>query len=316
MQIYSSRPLFGQWSPPCYSRWLSGARVGERCSRSVFTRLQSRVSFKKSVSRSHPSSSTRSDRRDRDASQDYRGKFVLLNFWATWCPPCLEEMPSMEALHQRLMDRARLRGRSPYPPTKEGAEDRAGLHRQARTSPSPSLLDPDQRVSSTRYGAKNLPTSFLIDREGRVVAAAQGERDWSSQGAISYVEEIVTARVMNAVVSTVRKSVDLPARPRRHGTVACAVCADHCPVTALGAAVAADDPRVAVVNGHDIRLSYVYEQIESLPLGEQIVIRERFDRFVDSLDSGGSPLPIHDRIGFRRRAAASRNRQAVRGRSI
>lgn len=43
------------------------------------------------------------------------------------------------------------------------------------------------------------------------------------------------------------------------------------------------DPRVAVVNDHEIRLSYVYEQIESLPLGEQIMIRERFDRFVDSL---------------------------------
>ena len=118
---------------------------------------------------------------------EFRGQYVLLNFWATWCPPCLEEMPSLDVLYQRYRHRgfAVLAVSS----DQEGARVVQGFIEKLGVS-FPSLLDPDGRVSSA-YGAKNLPLSFLLDRQGNVIAAAQGARDWASPEALSTLEEII-----------------------------------------------------------------------------------------------------------------------------
>lgn len=121
------------------------------------------------------------------ALTDMRGKVVLLNFWATWCPPCLKEMPAMEASFQRYRkhDFTILAVSS----DQEGADivreftDKLGVT-------FPVLLDTDQRVS-TLYGAKNLPVSFIVDRQGRIVAGSQGARDWASPEAISTLDELL-----------------------------------------------------------------------------------------------------------------------------
>ena len=120
---------------------------------------------------------------------DFRGSYVLLNFWATWCPPCVREMPSMDALYTRLMDQGLVV--VAVSSDQEGAAivqdfvDRLGVS-------FPILLDSDGAVSAS-YGARNLPTSLLLDRQGRVIAAAQGARDWGSDEAVSYVEELLAA---------------------------------------------------------------------------------------------------------------------------
>ncbi|MGI9336781.1 MAG: TlpA disulfide reductase family protein [Gammaproteobacteria bacterium] len=116
---------------------------------------------------------------------DFRGRYVLLNFWATWCPPCLEEMPSMDGLEKRYEDRNF--AVVAVSTDKEGADivqgfvDRLGVGFVV-------LLDPEQRVAG-EYGAVNLPVSFLLDREGRVIAAALGARDWLSEESLSYLDE-------------------------------------------------------------------------------------------------------------------------------
>jgi len=126
----------------------------------------------------------------RVALTEFRGQFVLLNFWATWCPPCLEEMPSMDLLYQRLRDRGFVV--IAISSDKEGAPVVGSFVDKLGTS-FPILLDPDGQVSRA-YGAKNLPVSFLLDRDGRVIAAAQGARDWASTQALSVLEELVTAK--------------------------------------------------------------------------------------------------------------------------
>jgi len=118
--------------------------------------------------------------------QDYRGRFVVLNFWATWCPPCLEEMPSLEALQQRYRDK-NLRVLA-ISSDEEGAEIVNQFIVKLGTT-FPILLDPDQQVSD-RYGAGSLPVTFVLDPEGRVVAAAQGARDWNSPEAHSVFDEL------------------------------------------------------------------------------------------------------------------------------
>ena len=117
----------------------------------------------------------------------FRGKFVLVNFWATWCPPCLQEMPAMEASFQRYSDHDFII--LAVSSDREGAAvvrpfiDKLGVT-------FPILLDTDQRVS-TQYGATNLPVSFLLDRQGQVIAGSQGARDWSSAAAISLLDELL-----------------------------------------------------------------------------------------------------------------------------
>jgi peroxiredoxin len=122
--------------------------------------------------------------------EQYRGKYVLLNFWATWCPPCLEEMPSMDALYTQFRDRGfevvAISSDKEGAGIVQGFVDKLGVEFMI-------LLDPDGSVSAS-YGAKNLPVSFLLNRQGKVVAAAQGSRDWASSEAQSVIGEIIQAQ--------------------------------------------------------------------------------------------------------------------------
>jgi len=91
---------------------------------------------------------------------ELRGRPVLLNFWATWCPPCIEEAPALEALHQRYGDRLAVVGvdRLEAAPAVLEFRDRFGLT-------YPLLLDRDGAVGD-RYGVRGLPETWLIDADG------------------------------------------------------------------------------------------------------------------------------------------------------
>ncbi|MGB5337502.1 MAG: TlpA disulfide reductase family protein [Gammaproteobacteria bacterium] len=109
----------------------------------------------------------------RHTLQDYRGQVVLLNFWATWCPPCRREMPALEALYRKLQDQ-------PFVVLAvnqwEDADHVFAYTGELNVFPSfPILFDPQSSVSA-EYGVKGLPTSFLIDQQGRVTHRALGGR--------------------------------------------------------------------------------------------------------------------------------------------
>jgi peroxiredoxin len=95
-----------------------------------------------------------------------RGKVVLLNFWATWCPPCRKEMPDMEVLYQRFRDK----GLIVLAVSDENRETVAGY--LAKTPYTfPVLLDPDREVNNA-YGVEGIPKSFIFDAKGNLVALA------------------------------------------------------------------------------------------------------------------------------------------------
>jgi thiol-disulfide isomerase/thioredoxin len=107
--------------------------------------------------------------------QDYRGKVVLINFWATWCPPCRREMPALEQLYSNLGDQAfAVLAINQW----EDADHVFAYMGDLNVFPSfPILFDPESRVSA-EFGVKGLPTSFLLDKQGRVVFRAVGGRDF------------------------------------------------------------------------------------------------------------------------------------------
>jgi len=104
-----------------------------------------------------------------------RGKVVLLNFWATWCPPCREEMPSIERLHQEF----RNQGLAVVAvDLQESPKQVARFMRDFRLN-FPAVLDAEGKVAA-QYQVRALPATFLVDRAGRVVGQALGPRDWAS----------------------------------------------------------------------------------------------------------------------------------------
>jgi peroxiredoxin len=118
---------------------------------------------------------------------DFKGKVVFLNFWATWCEPCREEMPSMERLHRAYKDRGLVvlaisldvQGASVVKPF---------VKRFALTFPIG--LDPKMAVRET-YGVWAVPSTFFIDRKGKRALFANGAREWDSKAAHAVVESLL-----------------------------------------------------------------------------------------------------------------------------
>lgn len=119
--------------------------------------------------------------------QEHRGAVVFLNFWATWCPPCKEEMPSMQRLYRRFKDR-RFTILAISIDTADPGKVAAFAKALALTFPIG--LDPKMEVAD-RYGIRALPGSFLIDRTGQIAAIALGPRDWDHPSAHAVVEALL-----------------------------------------------------------------------------------------------------------------------------
>jgi peroxiredoxin len=117
---------------------------------------------------------------------DYRGKVVAVNFWATWCPPCRHELPSMERAYKAYRDRGfvilGVNVGENWETVAPFLEDFALTY--------PVLLDKDSSAMS-QWGIMGLPTTFILDTEGRITHSITGGRDWDDAGFRKHLEEII-----------------------------------------------------------------------------------------------------------------------------
>ena len=107
---------------------------------------------------------------------DYRGQVVLVNFWATWCPPCVNELPSMQALRDGLADQpfeilALNMGERPK-------EIQRFLDSFDTELSFPILLNADHSVAKN-WKVRGMPTSVLVDKNGQIAMTEVGPRDWN-----------------------------------------------------------------------------------------------------------------------------------------
>ena len=116
----------------------------------------------------------------------YRGKVVLLNFWASWCPPCLREMPSMERL------RVKMTGRPLAIVPLDSAEtpEEVNAYLSKMKLGFPILLDPDGS-NTRRWKVFALPTTFLLDAQGRVRYVLTGPTEWDEGEALKVIESLL-----------------------------------------------------------------------------------------------------------------------------
>lgn len=114
----------------------------------------------------------------------FKGKPLLLNLWATWCAPCVREMPTLDALAVRESDRLQVLTVSQ---DLEGAAKVAPFFEKAKFKALQPYLDPDVALS-TGYGV-NLPTTILYDSQGREVWRVSGDMDWAGETAAKLIAE-------------------------------------------------------------------------------------------------------------------------------
>jgi thiol-disulfide isomerase/thioredoxin len=123
------------------------------------------------------------------AKEAYRGRVVLLNFWATWCPPCRDELPSLERLQRRL-------GGADFAVvaiTVKDSPDNVARFLGGRPAAFDILMDDDMRTAKA-YRAAGVPVTYLLDRDGRLVAGKTGPQRWDTKEVERLVEALVAAK--------------------------------------------------------------------------------------------------------------------------
>jgi peroxiredoxin len=118
--------------------------------------------------------------------QQYRGKVVFLNFWATWCIPCREEMPAMEQLHQTFQQQ----GLAILAVNLKESPDKVKAFFDQYQLSYTALLDESGSVFRD-YQVMGLPTTYLISREGTLLARGVGGRDWTRADAKDLIRALL-----------------------------------------------------------------------------------------------------------------------------
>ena len=120
------------------------------------------------------------------ALSEFRGQIVVLNFWATWCPPCIDEMPSLNEFAEKYQGNGiQVIGLS--------VDENVAAYEEFLASNQISFLtlrDPAHNTSDI-YGTFRFPETYIIDREGRLARKVIGAIDWASPREFKYFDELL-----------------------------------------------------------------------------------------------------------------------------
>ncbi len=121
-----------------------------------------------------------------------RGTVVLLNFWATWCPPCIEEMPSMDDLNKRFKAK-------PFTMIAVSIDENwasvEGFLKELNRAPTFAIAhDPNQKQANGVFGIEQYPESFLIDKKGVIRGYYQGAVNWTSKEILNKFSAILNEK--------------------------------------------------------------------------------------------------------------------------
>lgn len=124
---------------------------------------------------------------------DFRGKVVLLSFWASWCTPCLVELPTFIDLYESLGDQ----GLVILPLNVDEPDVAANFVTnfwKKRSFPFPTYYDPDKKASDA-FELNNLPSNYVIDKSGKTVAMGFGANDWSNDESKAIIKALLAEKI-------------------------------------------------------------------------------------------------------------------------
>lgn len=117
---------------------------------------------------------------------DYKGRVVLLNFWASWCPPCRDEFPSLELLQKKL-------GSRDFTVLAISVSDSAEAVTRFLGGRAPvfDILMDDDGKASAAFRARGVPVTYLLDRQGRLLAGKTGPQQWDSPAMEALIRQAI-----------------------------------------------------------------------------------------------------------------------------
>jgi cytochrome c biogenesis protein CcmG/thiol:disulfide interchange protein DsbE len=118
---------------------------------------------------------------------DFKGKVVLLNFWASWCAPCRREIPSLERLYQMRKDKG---FKIVAVNSERASTSQIASFADANRMSFPILLNPQGDVSSN-YWVRAIPTSFLLDKKGVIKWKIVGGREWDGSNVLTTIDQLL-----------------------------------------------------------------------------------------------------------------------------
>lgn len=136
-----------------------------------------------------PGFSFLSARGEKRTLADYRGQGVVLNIWATWCVPCLAEMPALDRLSALVKDFTI--SVLPVSIDTQGLKVVKQYYAAHRIAHLPILLDPNGEIAAA-FKVPGIPASFLFDRQGRLVARCLGPANWDTPHAIATIRRLIS----------------------------------------------------------------------------------------------------------------------------
>jgi peroxiredoxin len=123
------------------------------------------------------------DSSTRVSLHDLRGKVVVLNFWATWCPPCVEEMPSLVAMQNQMKGHVTVLAVS----TDDSDSEYRRFIQEHGLHPTLLTVRDDAKRSNTLYGSFRFPETYVIDKDGVLRRKFIGPVDWTKPEIIEYL---------------------------------------------------------------------------------------------------------------------------------
>jgi peroxiredoxin len=133
-----------------------------------------------------PDFSIKADNGQTITARDFGGKLLVLNFWATWCPPCISEVPSLGKLQQALGSQGVV-----VFGVSEDQDPEAYKNFLAKYQvPFLTVRDPTKAIKE-KYGTQQIPETYLINRDGKVVEKVVSDADWSSERMIEHVKSLL-----------------------------------------------------------------------------------------------------------------------------
>ena len=151
----------------------------------VFSKMQ--IAEGTEVGEKAPSFKLRNLHGNLEGLDDYKDKVVVLNFWATWCAPCLEEMLTFERLYRRY----RSQGLTVLAVSLDkGNSEKVKNFTDANNFTFPVLLD-SEGIAEKRYPSLTIPFTYVIDKKGRIAARVDGAKNWATNETFEALEILV-----------------------------------------------------------------------------------------------------------------------------